>query len=228
MPYARAKGKAEDWVRRLESGPTNVVVLRPGLIWGPRSPWVAGPAVDIDRGVAYLFDGGRGACNLMYVDNLCYSITAVARRGGPTAFYNVGDPDRPDWSAYYRGLARVVGRADVPIHGLDAAQFRASLGERLEFLKETSAFRYLKKRLRGATKAAIKHHLGRLRESGVPHAPAGSPRPRPTRSMWWLQTVRSWLPTQRFDTTYPIAHRLSFGEALERTGAWLRFAGFGC
>src|SRR5206468_10798087 len=51
-----------------------IVVLRPGLVWGPGSPWVLGPATDLLRGAAFLAGSGGGICNLMYVDDLLRGI----------------------------------------------------------------------------------------------------------------------------------------------------------
>ena len=54
----------------MADGRITIVVLRPGLIWGPRSPWVLGPASELVNGTAYLVGDGGGICNLIYVDNL--------------------------------------------------------------------------------------------------------------------------------------------------------------
>ncbi len=70
MAYALAKTAAETWLRSQSDGPVQIVILRPGLIWGPGSGWLVEPAKALIDGTAYLFNGGRGICNLIHVDNL--------------------------------------------------------------------------------------------------------------------------------------------------------------
>src|SRR5439155_1239680 len=81
MAYARQKGVAENFLReRMAERRLAIVVLRPGLVWGPGSPWVLGPATDLLRGAAFLAGSGGGICNLMYVDDLLRGIDAVGTR----------------------------------------------------------------------------------------------------------------------------------------------------
>jgi nucleoside-diphosphate-sugar epimerase len=43
MPYARAKAAAEVFLRNvLSSSPVEIALLRPGIVWGPRSPHTLG------------------------------------------------------------------------------------------------------------------------------------------------------------------------------------------
>src|SRR3989441_8266070 len=55
MRYAREKGRAENFLReRMGDGRLTIVVLRPGLIWGPGSPYVRGSDSDLVHAAAYL------------------------------------------------------------------------------------------------------------------------------------------------------------------------------
>ena len=227
MAYAREKGRAEDWLRRVPAGEgPSVVTLRPGLVWGPRSSWVAGPAQAIRDGAAFLFDGGRWACNLCYVDNLAYAVTAVARgQARESGFYNIGDPDRPDWRGYYLGLAAKLGMTEPAFRELDAAEYRESLADRLIAVKRHRALGWLRRRLRSSTKQAVNHRILVLRRAFSPPLEHYVPALQVGKGMWWLQTTRYLLPTSKFQEVFKPT-QLSFREGLERTGAWLRFAGF--
>jgi nucleoside-diphosphate-sugar epimerase len=62
LPYNLAKREAERRLFRLASrGAVEVVALRPGIVWGPRSKWVGGLADTLLQGRAGLVDGGAGA-----------------------------------------------------------------------------------------------------------------------------------------------------------------------
>ena len=224
MPYARAKGEAEDWLRAQSGGP-RVVVLRPGLVWGPRSPWVSGPAETLLAGTAWQIDGGRWACNLCHVDNLAFAIIAVGRSVAMTpGFYNVGDPDRPTWAEYWAALAREMG-LDQPMVDLPETAFHESLMSRLSSLKDSVFARALKKRLHSATKERIKSRLADFRAFCSPRQK--TPQVCVSKSLWWLQTTRYHLPISRFQLAYPSAVRLRFSEGMVATGRWLRFSGYG-
>src|SRR6185503_9310344 len=100
MPYARQKGLAEDFLRRrMADGRLAIVVLRPGLIWGPGSPWVLGPASELVRGAAYLVGSIHAAI-----------------AGAVTGFYNVADDERPTWRAFYGALAAGLGADISAVH----------------------------------------------------------------------------------------------------------------
>src|SRR5258705_363109 len=51
-----------------------LVMLRPGIVYGPRSRWTAGWADDLLAGRAYLIGDGAGICNAIYVDTLVHAI----------------------------------------------------------------------------------------------------------------------------------------------------------
>ena len=139
----------------------NVVrTLRPGLIWGPRSPWVVGPASELLAETAYLFAGGNGICNLVHVDHLAQIILKVARHPDPVpGFYNVGDPETVTWREYYQALAAQMGLLEPRIHELPLDSYRESPLRRFLALKDTAPARALKRRMRNQTKAQIQLFL---------------------------------------------------------------------
>lgn len=226
MEYAREKGKAEDWFRTLigGGGPTPVL-LRPSLIWGPRSPWVANPAQAIHDRTAILIDGGKWACNLCYVDNLIWSIAAVARLARPTAgFYNVGDSHRPTWREYYGALSAAMGRRLEDIPTAPESACKVTMGDRLGTLNQSSLAKAVKRRMKNQTKAGLKAWLVRRfgggGGTGLPQGPGLN------RSTWWLQTTRYHLPVAKFGAAFPGTPSLDFAAAMVPVAAWLRFSGY--
>ena len=138
MPYARQKGLAENFLReRMADGRLAIVVLRPGLVWGPGSPWVLGPANDLVRGGAYLVGDGSGICNLMYVDDLVRSIHAVVARP-VTGFYNVADDETTTWRTFYGALAAGLGVNMNAVHRVSGDRYRAGLHDRLDAVRGCS------------------------------------------------------------------------------------------
>jgi nucleoside-diphosphate-sugar epimerase len=79
MEYGREKAAAEAWLREQADGPVKTVILRPGLIWGPGAGWLVQPAQALIDGTAFLFNEGRGICNLIHVDNLIEHLLELAR-----------------------------------------------------------------------------------------------------------------------------------------------------
>jgi nucleoside-diphosphate-sugar epimerase len=229
MPYARAKGRAENWLRsRLDNGQVRIVVLRPGLIWGPRSSWVAGPAKLILENTAFLVGNGEGICNLIYVDNLVSCVMAVAEAAGRVeGFFNVGDEETVTWRQYYEALAAQMGIPKPAFHRVPDAPPGRTLVDHARGLLGTAPSRWIKGHLRGQTKARLRRWVLRLagkeKRSGVLAAPG----PQVTKPLWWLQGTRSKLAADKFRRAYPGTPLIPFAQAMRQTGEWLRFGGFG-
>ena len=220
MPYAREKGRAEDLLRgRMADGRLAVVVLRPGLVWGPGSPWVIGPATDLVRGTAYLVGDGGGICDLMYVDDLVRAIFAAVER--PVAgFFHVADDEVPTWRAYYTALADGLGIDAGAVHAVPGDRYRAGMLDRLDTVKSAPAYRWLKERLSLETRMAMKARLRRpARATAAPRGPSV------TRTMWTLQTTRHRRPTAKFHESYGIGAGTSFSAGVATSLDWLRFIG---
>ncbi|MBO0696703.1 MAG: NAD-dependent epimerase/dehydratase family protein, partial [Verrucomicrobia bacterium] len=73
--YNNAKVRAEWKLAELrKTGGVESVVLRPTIVFGPRSRWIWDAAKEIESGRACLLEGGKGICNTIYVDNLVNAI----------------------------------------------------------------------------------------------------------------------------------------------------------
>lgn len=117
--YAAAKVDAERLVARCG----DVVVLRPGCIYGPGSVqwseriarWLAAGRVG-DLGAA-----GDGTCNLVHVDDVVAAILAALRQArGDGRTFNLGCPAPPTWNEYFVQFARALGA--VPVRRITARQ----------------------------------------------------------------------------------------------------------
>ena len=227
MPYARAKGQAENFLRsRMADGRITIVVLRPGLIWGPGSPWVLRPASELLAGSAYLAGDGSGICNLAYVDNLVHSIDAVAAHPAPAAgFYNIADGGITTWREYYSALAAGLGVDMATVHTVAADRFRAGGGSVVEALKKLPPYGWLKAGLPPETRAAIKLRLKRVLNRDAPGEPGAGAAPAVARDVWHLQTTRHPLPARRFPAAFGDRNRVPFAVGMAASLAWLRFIG---
>jgi nucleoside-diphosphate-sugar epimerase len=111
LPYNNSKVHAEWKLHKLRSrGTVEVVILRPGLVTGPRSSWIVNFAEDLLAGRAYLNNRGRGICNSIYIDNLVHAIYLSATGAGIDKHaFLVGDQETVTWSDLYRPVAGALG-----------------------------------------------------------------------------------------------------------------------
>jgi nucleoside-diphosphate-sugar epimerase len=229
MPYAREKGRAEEFLReRMADGRLAIVVLRPGLVWGPGSPWVLGPATDLLRGAAYLVGEGRGSCNLVFIDNLVRSIDAVVTHSDPmSGFYNVADDEKKTWRDYYTALAAGLGVEMSAVPAVADDRYHAGPRDLLATVQSHTFYRWLKDLVSAQTRSALKLQLaairGRSRAASEWNGTATGPAV--TREMWHLQTTRYPLPNARFRAAFGDQNETSFASAMAASLAWLRFIG---
>jgi dTDP-4-dehydrorhamnose reductase len=229
MEYGRAKAAAEAWLRSQWAGPVNVVILRPGLIWGPGAGWLAGPAQALLDGTAFLFNDGRGICNLIHVDNLLAHLLQLARSDHvESAVFNISDPETLTWADYYRAIAREIGVDAATVTMLPESAFRESaVRKAVQALANQAPAKAVKRRLSDDTKRRIKQGFRDLHSP----PPTGSqlivPQPVVSKQMWWIQGTAGKLPSGAFAQRYPGTALRPFTELMAEAGRWLRYAGFG-
>jgi nucleoside-diphosphate-sugar epimerase len=109
--YNNAKVRAERALRRVRArGAVEIVMLRPGIVFGPKSRWITEFADALLGGRAVLVDRGRGVCNSIYVDNLIHAIELAAREPGvDNEAFLVGDAERVTWADFYGPIASALG-----------------------------------------------------------------------------------------------------------------------
>ena len=230
IAYNNAKVAAEREWRRLErrGGPQSVV-LRPAIVFGPRSRWIASCADELLAGRAYLVDGGRGVCNTIYVDNLLHAarlaLTAPAAAGGT---FFVGDRERITWRDFYGEIAQALGIHPDTIAMLDRApDFRPGFRDRMHALKSTPAaqlgLRCTPPALKRSVKAALAAWAGTNR---LPDAGGAARGPQPTLEMTLLQRCTWQLSWAKAAATIGYEPPVPVADGMRRSVAWLRFAGY--
>ena len=76
--YCDSKAAEERIVwRAIHKNGLPAVILRPGIVYGPYSPFVLQVINSARRGVISLIDDGRGTCNAVFVDDVCGAIHAA-------------------------------------------------------------------------------------------------------------------------------------------------------
>ncbi|WP_369726004.1 NAD-dependent epimerase/dehydratase family protein [Bradyrhizobium sp. LLZ17] len=225
LAYNSAKVVAEQQLGRLRQiGRVEVVILRPGIVFGPRSQWTGGVADEILKGTAYLTEGGWGVCNSIYVDNLVYAIklALVAPNVDGKAFL-LGDAEAVTWRDLYLPICEALG---YDLDGLptpkmaDAVDERPSLAQRVRAMNSYQSLRWIVPRpARAAVKAAI-------REMRRPPSTENA-------ASYSVTLERALLHTSSYRPPYARAERelgycppITFEEGCRRSVEWLGFAGY--
>lgn len=133
FPAHPAKIYAERKLLKLrQNGAVEVVIFRPGIVFGPRSRWVSELANQLCQGTAYFINEGKGICNSVYIDNLIHGIqlgiTTPAADG--EAFF-VGDREQVTWFDFYRPFAEAFGVDPNQIPNLLVPEFTHSRKQEL-------------------------------------------------------------------------------------------------
>jgi len=127
-PYCETKIEGERVAQELhEQGVFDVLVLRPGDVYGPGSqPWVVRPLDMMKAGLFVLPSGGRGIVNHVYVDNLLDALFLAVEKGasGP---YTVTDGVETTCKEFFGRLAQAAGRTSS-IPTLPATVLRTAFG----------------------------------------------------------------------------------------------------
>jgi nucleoside-diphosphate-sugar epimerase len=222
LAYNRAKAKAEQRLRTLagQAG-IELVILRPGIVYGPRSRWTGGFAEELLAGRLFLGNDGDGICNAIYVDNLVAAIErAIDTPSAAGEAFFVNDAEVIRWRELIEPLADALGiaRAAIPRPRLEQLTAEPS-GRARRLLQPIArrAFRRLPRRLahmlRAARHAASEHR----RKSEVVTF---------SRETALLQSCRVRLSHEKAERLLGYIPPVSFAEAQRRSIAWLKFAGF--
>jgi len=230
LPYNNAKVKAERTLRQLhDNGELELVILRPGIVFGPRSYWVASFADGLLSGTAYLINRGKGICNSIYVDNLVHAIYLAATRPHVDGeAFLVGDNETVTWADLYEPIAQALGfdLAHLPGAALPEPEPPTIL-DRFDTIRASRPAQLFLSLFPMKLRQAAFTGLTALREP--PPSPWTMPRPQ--------QPVASLEMAMLFQCQYKLPHTkaaqrlgyeppVSFSEGCRRTVAWLDFAGY--
>jgi nucleoside-diphosphate-sugar epimerase len=221
LPYNRWKARGEEVLRRtcLETG-TRSVILRPGIVYGPRSQWIAGFAQSLVDGSAFVVAGGRGICNAIYIDNLLHAVDlALHQEEAMGETFLVSDNEAITWRMLYEPVCRALGHPWDAVADLAPRAPRLTSRERLLELKDNPAARRVLDRVPRTLRTPIR------RLTAVGETPNCVPL-RPPLETSLLQTCDYRFPTAKVHRVLGFESPVPFDEACRRTVEWLSFAGF--
>jgi len=230
MAYNNAKVRAEQILNRLsESGSVEVVMLRPSVVYGPRSRWIADTARQLLEGSACLIRGGEAICNGIYVDNLIQAVELaleVPKAAGEV--FLVGDAEAVTWRDFYQSVADALGIGMETVQSIEPPFFPHPFKERVGDLMALPATQKVLPLVPGKLKRLTKVLLANWQEPAVEnvwHLP--SPRScATTEELTLLQQCQWRLPQQKAQAILGYQPEVSFAEAMQRSLGWLKFAGF--
>lgn len=109
--YAVARVEAE----HLAEAAHNVVMLRPGCIYGAGSAQWSRRIADLLtlRRIGDLGANGDGGSNVVHIDDVVAAILSALRTPEVRGPVNLAMPDAPDWNGYFLAFARALG--EVPV-----------------------------------------------------------------------------------------------------------------
>jgi nucleoside-diphosphate-sugar epimerase len=123
--YCDNKRRAEKVVARMGHQGMSTVILRPSIVYGPYSAWSTRLVQNLRQNTVALIDGGRGACNVTYVDNLIDAIFLCLDNNassGETFF--ITDGERVTWGDFIRAHAAMLGLSE-PLPDVSSERVRA-------------------------------------------------------------------------------------------------------
>jgi nucleoside-diphosphate-sugar epimerase len=230
IEYNNAKVRAERRLLRMRTrGKVELVLLRPGIVFGPRSTWVRSFADALLDGSASLVERGAGVCNSLYVDNLVGAIgAALTAPGADGEAFLLGDRERVTWADLYRPVAEALGFDLESIPDAAPPTEASRVSARLERLRGSArrASRRLPYRVRRALDRVLP--LGSEAASGSSpwSLPAARPRPVASAEMALLQRCGYKLPSDKAARLLGFEPSVSFELGCRRTVKWLEFAGY--
>jgi hypothetical protein len=229
LAYNNAKVRAEWALEKLaRDRRVEVVLLRPGVVFGPRSRWIADAAADLRAGRAAWLNGGRGICNSLYVDNLVEAIRLAAFAPGPVSgTFLLGDAETVTWRDFLIPIARHLGLDESAFADLPIPAVVHERESRLDALTVSPAYGRISGAVPARLKRLVKSALGAWPE--MPDSPGAwtlrvPVRPNLTQELALLQQCTWKLPhvlaAQRLGYVPPVL----FADGLSRSLAWLDFA----
>ncbi|MCP9493829.1 MAG: NAD(P)-dependent oxidoreductase [Pyrinomonadaceae bacterium MAG19_C2-C3] len=234
--YNANKIAADKLIRDLRAkGKTEVVFLMPSVVFGARSQWVAGVANQLLQGTAFLINDGAGICNTIYIDNLveavrlCLSATDVDGE----AFF-VSDNETVTWKEFHNPILAAMGATTEDLHllynpVLAGETPRELMRLRLQGMVETKTVKRIKPHVPEKFMKVYRLLQTPLKERrGEPDMwmPPPVKRPQVNLDMGLLQQCTYKLPNAKAERFLNYHPPVSFIEGMQRSIAWLKFAGY--
>ena len=230
FPYNNAKVRAERALVRLrKAGSVELSILRPGIVFGPRSRWVSDIADQLLTDSAYLINDGQGICNSIYVDNLIEAIRlALTLPAADRNAFIVGDRERVTWLDFYKHIAAGLGQDLSRVHRFEPPQFEHGLSEKINGLRTGKIVQALLPIVPSTIKEALK---GAIKAGTAIPQPSSwvlpnKPGPQITEECSVLHQCSVQLPWKKAESILGYQPTVSFAEGMKRSVGWLAFAGY--
>jgi nucleoside-diphosphate-sugar epimerase len=241
--YCDNKARAERIALRYARRGLPVVILRPSIVYGPYSAWDTRLIAELGQGRTVLIDGGGGACNTTYVDNLVDAIfLSLENEKANGQIFFITDGEQVTWGDFIHAHARMMGRdAALPeissrevldFYGRRPGSFRAAarVARSREFRKLLlqipacewalkTAWQWLES-LPEEKRARIRGRVGVPR----PKPQASGLSPLPDEVTFKTQTGSVFFSINKAREVLGYVPRVSFAEGMLRVEQWLRFA----
>ena len=226
--YNNAKVRAEWKLEQLQkTRGIELVVLRPTIVFGPRSRWIWDAANEIANGRACLLEGGKGICNTIYVDNLIHAIQlAIDKPSAAGKTFLVGDEETVAWRDFYAPICRHL---KVPEPASVAAREMTAVCELslVDKVRGISGMQKVLPLIPARFKRAVKGTVTGWFEKEKPAWRLRQAVPIELSSeMNALQQCQWRLPHTRAAEELGYRAPVTFEEGMRRSLAWLDFAGF--
>lgn len=224
LAYNRAKVLAEIKLRQLrQSGQTEIVILRPSIVFGPRSRFTAGVAEQILHGRLGLLNDGAGICNSIYIDNLVDAIKLCLQASDIDGqAFLLTDAELVTWADFYRPLVEALGVDFSQLPRISADCDLSQSQDLVASLRNGKAVQKLLPFMPHNLKAAIKGFLSGWQGQNS----SADCTPIITAEMALLQKCQYKLPINKAQNLLGYQPAISFSEGCKRSIAWLEFAGY--
>lgn len=235
LPYNNSKVHAEKQLKMLrEKGSVEIVILRPGIVFGPRSFWVSSFASQVLKSEAYMVNDGKGICNSIYIDNLIQAIyLACTTKDIDGEAFIIGDDENITWQEFYQPIANALGLDMKTVHNVSYMPPVISRKEKIKALLEKPPYRtalsIVPAKLLHAAKATISIMISKPPDYPSPWAiNISKEKTLPTASleMTLLYQCQYKLPDTKAREVLGYRPIVPFTEACRRTIGWLAFAGY--
>jgi nucleoside-diphosphate-sugar epimerase len=230
LPYNNAKVRAEKVLRQLaDTGSVQLVLLRPSIVFGPRSRWITDCASQMLRGNAALIGDGSAVCNTIYVDNLIHAIClALESPEAAGQTFLLRDAETVTWREFYSCVAEAVGSNMDSVRQIAPPVYTRSMKEKVGEWVATPALQAILPVFPRAAKDVAKRLLASLNLQ--PQINAWSlPQPPPpamTEELSLLQQSCWQIPLDRARQILGYEPLVPFAEGMRRSMEWLGFTGF--
>jgi nucleoside-diphosphate-sugar epimerase len=158
--YGRGKAEMEDrLVNAASVSATQVVILRPSIIYGPFSEgWTIRYVERIAQGRwRSLGPAGEGFCNLVHAQDVARSaiVAATANLASGPHVLNINGPDLVTWNEYIERLGDALGIPNRIVPSIVHFRLMAAASGILRLGGRSNSVRSFYRRSRGATRAAM-------------------------------------------------------------------------